>query len=229
MDRVNVPFWKKWLSYIIEIELENLESDYGHDLSLCLSDGRFQLNAHKAIYSWEDKYDNFYKAFAQMDFKKFSGDECLILGFGLGSIPQMLEKNFKQSLYYTGIEIDDQVIYLAEKYILHKLKSNIQLIQASAEIFTEITEEKWDLICVDVFINDKIPGPIKSHLFLEQVSELLTENGVLLYNHLANSDKDRELGQTFFNHAFKSVFSNAVLLDVDGNYIFVSDRDYLKM
>ena len=54
------PRWKKWLSHIIELELEKIESGYGHTLSLCLSDGRFQLNAENAIYSWEDKYDNFF-------------------------------------------------------------------------------------------------------------------------------------------------------------------------
>lgn len=223
-----IPFWKKWLSHLIELELEQIETDYGHTLSLCLSDGRFQLNAENAIYSWEDKYDNFYSTFSQLDLSKLPGKEALVLGFGLGSIPQMLEKNFNQSFYFTGVEIDDQVIYLAEKYICHQLKSPLQLIQASAEIFVEVTDEKFDLICIDIFINDKIPAPIRSHVFLQQVKNCLNPNGLVLFNHLANREEERKTGENFFKHAFCTVFPDAELLDVDGNFIFVSDKAYLK-
>ncbi len=222
-----IPRWKKWLSHIIELELEKIETGYGHTLSLCVSDGRFQLNAENAIYSWEDKYDNFYKAFLQLDLSKLPGKESLVLGFGLGSIPQMLEKNFNQSLYYTGVEIDDQVIFLAYKYICHQLESPLQLIQASAEIFVEITEEKFDFICVDIFINDEIPTPIKTPVFIEQVKSCLNEDGLVLFNHLANREAERKTGEAFFNNAFRSVFPDAELLDVDGNYIFVSDERFL--
>lgn len=225
---MRIPVWKKWLSHFIELELEQLDSHYGHTLSLCLSDGRFQLNTDRAIYSWEDKYDNFFRAFKQLKLEDLPGKEALILGFGLGSIPQMLERNFKQNLIFTGVEIDDQVIYLAEKYICHQLKSPLQLIQASAEIFVEITEETYDLICVDIFINDQIPAPIRSHVFLEQVRACLNEGGVVLFNHLANREAERKSAETFFNNAFRSVFPDATLLDVEGNFIFVSDRNYVQ-
>ena len=213
----------------MEFELEKIDSDYGHNLSICLSDGRLQLTADRAIYSWEDKYDNFFKAFAQMDFSKFADKEALILGFGLGSIPQMLEQKFKKDFYYTGIEIDEQVIYLAEKYITGSLKSSIQIIQASAEIFVEITEERFDFICVDVFINDRIPAPIKQYHFIEMLAERLTEQGVLLFNHLANKESEQKEGNRFYENVFLEIFPNAALLDVDGNYIFVSNKDFLKV
>ncbi len=228
MNIVRIPFWKRWLSYIIEYELEQLESEHGHPLSLCLSDGKFQLNAHKAIYSWEDKYDNFYKAFAQIKWNRFEGSDVLSLGFGLGSIVQMLEQNFKKSFRYTGVEIDDQIIYLAEKYILHQLKSPIQLIQAPAEIFVHSTSEQYDLITIDLFINDKIPPSILRYDFLEHCQACLHDNGLILMNHLANNKTDIENGRHFFENVFKKVFPAAEILDVDGNFIFFSDTSYLK-
>jgi len=228
-----IRWWQKALSYIMEIELERVESEHDHDLSLCLSDGRFQLNARRAIYSWEDKYDNFYKAFQHLfEQKLFStssnniswigekNSSVLILGFGLGSIPQMLEKNFKKSFYYTGVEIDEQVIYLAESYITHQLESSIQLIQAPAEIFVDTTSETFDMICIDIFINDKIPPNVLSYPFLESVKELLAPGGVVLFNHLANKTQERKNGEIFFKNAFQNLFSETELLDVDGNFIF---------
>lgn len=228
INMAKIPIWKRWLSHIIEFEIEKLDSDYGHELSLCISDGKLQLNAERAIYSWEDKYDNFYKAFAKMKLEKLPGKECLVLGFGLGSIVQMLEQNFKQNMHFTGVEIDEQVIYLAEKYIVDKLKSPVQIINGSAEIFVEITNDKFDLICIDIFINDKIPHVIKEKAFLELCKNRLTEGGVLLFNHLSNSDAEESKGKAYFNMVFKAIFPKAALYDVNGNFIFVSDQNYLK-
>ena len=224
---VHIPFWKRWLSHIIEMELENLESEHDHQLSLCLSDGKIQLNADKAIYSWEEKYDNFYKAFAQMSFDQLPGDEVLILGFGLGSIAQMLEQKFHKKLQFTGIEIDEQVIYLAEKYITHQLQSSIQIIQAPAERFIEITESKFDLICVDVFINTTIPENIKTSAFLQHLKSALNPGGLILFNHLSHYDTDKQMGEAYFKDIFSKVFPNSKIVDVDGNYIFFSDLEYL--
>ena len=228
LETVKIPFWKRWLSYLIEYELECLESDHGHELSLCLSDGRFQLNSQNAIYSWEDKYDNFYKAFDKMKWDRLSGDEFLSLGFGLGSIAQMLEKNFDKKFHYTGVELDENVIYLAEKYILHQLKSSVQIIQAPAEIFVETTEEQYNMITIDVFINDKIPEAIRNHDFLNSCNMLLAPNGLLLMNVLSNKKSEQENANLFFKKVFKKVFPEASILDVDGNYIFFSDNSFLK-
>jgi spermidine synthase len=227
MQKIKIPFWKKWLSYFIEFELERVESVFSNDLSLCLSDGKIQLNTEKAIYSWEDKYDNFYKAFAQTKWEAMTTSSVLSLGFGLGSIVQMLENNFHKNFYYTGIEYDENVIYLAEKYILHKLKSPVNIVQAPADVFVEICQEKYDLITIDVFVEDKIPHSVRNSSFLENTRELLNLNGLILMNHLAMKDEDIKQGKQFFKNVFLKVFPEASILQVDGNFIFFSNKKYL--
>lgn len=236
MKPTKIAWWKKICSYLIEFELERVESDFDHELSLCLSDGRFQLNAANAIYSWEDKYDNFLKAFKHLYSDKGehfragildnsdAETEVLILGFGLGSIVGMLEKQFKKQYAYVGVEIDDAVIYLAEKYVTPAFTSPIQIIQAPGELFIQSTSEQYAMICVDIFINDKIPEQIKTYPFMQHLTSCLKPGGIVLFNHLANKKPERIQAKAYFQKIFKPYFSSSKILDVDGNYILMGKK-----
>jgi len=100
----------KVLSYITQQHMETIHSDYNEVLHVFLKNGRYQLCTANAIYSYGDKYDNFRRSFTQMDLAKMDIDTVLLLGFGLGSIPYMLEKTFQKRYSYTGIEIDESII-----------------------------------------------------------------------------------------------------------------------
>ncbi len=231
--RSNIPWWKHLLSYFIEIELEKLDSEISGPISVCLSDGRMQLNAKRAIYSWEDKYDNFDKSFHYV----FKGEQeklgrgpkkvpfsLLVLGYGMGSIPLMLEKKHRKQFECTAIELDEDVIYLAEKYGTSGLSSSVQIIQAPAEVFVEITEEQYDMICIDVFVKDRIPAPILTPAFIQQVYDLLENNGYIFFNHLSNKPKEVEFAQKYFENAFEPLFKVSELLDVGGNHIMIGRK-----
>lgn len=221
------PFWKVLASYFIEIPIEHLQSEINDDLHLTLNNGRYQLSTNEAIYSYADLYDNFTKSFKKISFKKNNLQDALILGFGLGSIPFMLEKKFHQPLHYVGVEMDEVVIYLAHKYVLPDLDSSIELIQADAKLFVAQTEQSFDLICVDLFIDSKVPREFETEAFLTQLKHLLLPGGLLLFNKLANDSNSIEQTKYFFEYTFKNIFPRAVHLDVGGNWMLFSDRDKL--
>ena len=110
------PKWKRLLSYLFEIHIESTSSDYNPHLYVSLQKGRYQLSTANAIYSFEDLYDNFSDAFKEIDLDQLNVQNVLILGFGLGSIPIILEQKFNKKYFYTGVEIDEEVLYLANKY-----------------------------------------------------------------------------------------------------------------
>lgn len=224
---MKIPVWKKWLSYLKEIQLEHRSSIDNENLIVCLTQGRLQLCTENAIYSFADKYDNFYNIFKQINWD-YNFEEILILGFGLGSIPYMLENNFKKRMNYTGIEIDAEVIDLASKYVVQYLQSPISLVQADAAVFTELTNETYDMICVDVFIDDMIPPKFRTEEFLSLLQTRLNKNGVILYNMLALHEQDKKASQLFFNKHFSRVYPNSALVDVGTNYILVNDRAYMS-
>jgi SAM-dependent methyltransferase len=218
-----IPKWKEWLSYIYEFDIESVGSAVNEVLHVSYSKGRYQLSTENAIYSFGDLYTNFYYAFERLDLEKLKIENVLILGFGLGSIPLMLEKNFNQNYNYTGVEIDEEVIYLANKYVTNELDASIEMICADALMFLEVNEEKYDMICVDLFLDDIIPAQFEQQDFLIQIKNKLSENGILLYNRLALTDQDQLESETFFEMEFLPIFPKGRYLDVDGNWILLNE------
>lgn len=225
---MNQPWWKIWLSYLLELHVESAGSDFNPHLYVSLKQGRYQLSTANAVYSYEDLYSNFSRTFRMLDLHRLELRKVLLLGLGLGSIPVMLERTFQLHCRYTAVEVDEAVLYLASKYVLPNLQSNITLVEADAFAFVRQCRETFDLICMDIFLDDTIPPKFERSSFLENLQALLAENGVLLYNRLAATRKDKRRSLQFFERHFLPVFPNATYLDVQGNYMLISDREALK-
>ena len=67
------------------------------------------------------------------------------------------------------------MIYLASKYIIPQISSYLDVIQADATQFVHYTEEKFDLICIDIFVDDKIPPEALSMEFLQEQQTVLVK------------------------------------------------------
>jgi spermidine synthase len=221
-------WWQYLLSYFTEVNLETSSSIYNEVLEVNLVKGRYQLCTEEAIYSFADKYDNFKLTFEKMNAKSLDFENVLLLGFGLGSVPYMLEKLFNKTCSVTGVEIDEEVIYLASKYVLPELKSEINLIQADALAYIMLSTNKYDFIIMDVFQSDVIPDVFEDMDFLNQVKELLTDEGIFMYNRLAYTEDDKKISKTFFNNNFKKCFPDAYLLEVKGNYMLCNKNLFNK-
>ena len=212
----------------MELQVERAESAYNPHLYVSLKQGRCQLSTARAVYSYGDLYSNFSRAFLAMDLDRLPIRNVLILGLGLGSIPRMLEKVFNKSYHYTAVEIDEAVIGLAGKYGLHDLESGFELFEADALLFINQCSEQFDMICMDVFLDDLIPDQFETLDFLERLRDLLSPGGVLLFNRLAASRTDQSRSRTFFTEKFQKAFPSGTLLDVGGNYMLISRKDLLK-
>lgn len=210
------PWWKKGLSYFTDIHLESVDSEVNSDLHVCLSKGRYQLCVDNAIYSFADKYDNFWDVFQKINMRQFEGKDVLILGFGLGSIPYMMEK-LGVNARYVGIEYDEQVTYLFEKYMRSHIQSNIEIISADAYMFMELNSRKFDLIAMDVFVEDLIPDQFLTEAFMVDLKRSINDGGLLIWNHLYHFEKDRKQADFFFAKKFKKIFNQASFIQTSGN------------
>ncbi len=222
-----IPRWKYWLSRFMELHIESAPSEINPHLYVSLKRGRLQLSASKAVYSFEDLYTNFGTAFERVKLKNTS-QKVLILGFGLGSIPLILEQKLGKTYTYTAVEIDENVLYLANKYILPHLQSPIQLICADALAFVQQCEEQFDMICMDVFLDDFIPAYFQSSDFLQMLSTLLTPGGILLYNMLTYLPQDVIDTRRFFENEFLPFFPNGNYIDAKGNWVLLNDKAHLR-
>ncbi len=217
---MEIPKWKQWLSYLMEVHLESSSSEHNEELHVTLNKGRLQLSTPNAIYSYADKYENFYKTFEQIELND-TIEDVLILGFGLGSIPYMLEEKFGKNYKYTGVELDEEVIYLASKYVLSDLKSDVMLIEADAINYMHQCTQAFHLICIDIFVDDQIPGAFLTTEFLHLVKDNLIDGGQVVFNHLADRKIYEEKALHYFNTVFKDVFPNGRYLQVLGNGMMI--------
>lgn len=216
------PFWKNLFSYFEEIHIESSPSEHNPHLYVSLRKGRYQLCTAHAVYSYEDRYDNFVKAFDILALKNRNIENVLILGFGLGSIPMILEKE-GHDYHITAVEIDEEVLYLANKYALHNIQSNIEIICANAYAFVMQSQQKYDMICMDIFLDDIVPPIFEEEGFLQKMKEMLSKDGLLLYNRLAANEDDLKKTKNFYENNFLPVFEEGRYLDVEGNWMLVNE------
>jgi len=217
---LRIPRWKKLLSHIVPLTLEETGSEQNPELTVTLDKGRLQLLSGDAIYSWDDLYKNFLIAFDQLKIDEQKIEDVLILGLGLGSIPYMLEKIFHRNYHYTAVEWDETVAELAAKYTLSRLSSPVEIVTADAEIFVQITEEQYDMVVVDIFEDDLTPPQFETMAFLQKCNNLIRPGGLLLFNRLHGGDRSVKIvTERFFERDFKAVFPEAWAIDTGGNWI----------
>ena len=227
MGKVN--WWTKLLSFIAEYPLERVASEHNEELIVLLRNGRHQLCTPNAIYSYDDLYNNFSESLAKVHIKERPVDSVLVLGLGLGSIPLILEKTFDLQTQLTAVEIDEEVIYLANKYILKNLQAPINCICADARVFLQLDPNRYDLICMDVFKDDIIPANFRGEDFLEDLKVHLSTDGLLLFNHLALTSNDKREAQQYFDEVFLKIFPQGTIIDTRSNYVMLNDGKFLSV
>ncbi len=210
------------LSHFFEWPVTELSSPHNAQLKVVFHRGRYKLITEGAIYSFSDLYSNFRIAFERFTWAAQKPESCLILGLGMGSIPDMLVSVFGKKMKFTAVEIDEAVTFLANTYVLGPKKIDVEVFTADAASFLEWHEGQYDLICSDVFVGDVIPDAMQTEEALNQMRRLLRPEGVLFFNRLNRFEADTKQNQAFFE-VFKKVFPNGGHMDVSGNWMFVSD------
>jgi spermidine synthase len=213
MKKINL-FRYLW-SYFDTLILAEAESEYSQKLQLCYRKGRYMLVSPNAVYSYEDLYFNFSETFARLEAQNWPLKSVLVLGMGLGSVPQLLSQNFKQkNARYTLVEIDPLIIKWAKATTLPQIGAACDIVCADALQFVEHCQTKFDLIAIDIFIDDKVPQIFESQDFIEKIKSLLLPNGRLLFNRLSDTAAQYSLSQTYFQNVFLPAFPQSQALNI---------------
>lgn len=215
-----MKFWQKWLSYLYDIEVETIDSDINGLLSLYISNGEYQLCTKDAIYSWGLKYYNFLELFPQINLPA-DHSNVLILGMGMGSIPLILEKKLNKQYNYTAVEYDESIVYLASKYSLPDLNSPIDIVTTDAGVYVEMDQQKYDMVCVDIFLNSSIPPQFKTSEFLQKIKDRLSPNGMVIMNCLYHFPQDQSDTEDYYKNVFQSVFKDSQTIKAYMNLMLI--------
>lgn len=181
------------------------------------------------MYSFDDLYLNFRTAFDRVEIQNFKTDRILLLGAGMLSVPYILEKIHQKKFICKAVDIDPVILELAQYYAMPKLKSNIELICTDAYQFIIDEKEKYDLIVVDIFIDDLVPSKFESLDFLNTLKNILKKDGLLMYNRMSQNDSALKNTEIYYNQCFKQVYINSELLRLKGNSMLLGNYHSKKL
>lgn len=216
-------FLKKTLSHLFEVKIEEVSSAVSGNLCVSLIGGRYVLSTKNAVYSNEERYSSFQVAFEKLQIGKRSVRNALILGYGLGSIPLMLNKLHNLHPRFTAVELDEQVIRLAKKY--GYMPVTVAMVNEDAYSYVLKSTQKFDLINADLYIDDTTPSQFEKEDFLLAMKELIAPGGLLLYSRFYYDTPHKQLTDHFFQTAFRKVFPEGYTLDTKGNLVLVWERE----
>jgi spermidine synthase len=107
--------------------------------------------------------------------------------------------------------------------VLFRSTSQIELHCADAAAFVLSDKEKYDLIVVDIFIDDAVPTLFETEDFLKALKNLLADKGLVMYNRMAQNEIALKNTESFYNQRFKQFFLNSEMLRLKGNCMLLGN------
>lgn len=182
----------KFFSYFIPINIYKKNSAVSKTLEVTWNNGQLVLDSKNTNYSYGSLQRILRKGMKYIGFdriRKF--DTILILGVAGGSVIKTLVEEIKFKGKITGIEIDKDIVDIANKYFGLNQIENLELIVDDAFEYVLKTKVKYDLIVIDIFQDTTMPNFLFEDFFINRINHLLNVDGFILFNTMVISEKDR--------------------------------------
>lgn len=195
---------KKYLSYILPIKIHQKKSEISKNLEVTWNNGELVLDSENTNYSYGSLQRILRKGLKYIGFKRIQNfDSVLVLGVAGGSVIKTLVDEVKFKGKITGVEIDEDVIKIANSYFKLNEIPNLELVIDDAFEYVLKTKEKYDLIIIDIFQDTKMPNFLFEDFFIKRINFLLKVNGFILFNTMVLGFQDRRR-----NALYKSRFDS---------------------
>jgi spermidine synthase len=202
---------KNIASFLYPVMIEVRNGTVTPYLEVMKTKGKYILNSQNANYSFGGIHIIFDELFQKIDINKFDIKNILILGMGAGSAISLIKDKYNIRCSITAVEKDEVIIELAKKYFdIDKYKS-LTIIKADAFEYVRITENKYDLIISDLFIDSIVPKIFASNEYLTNLKRISNECCCIMYNKMTEeSVHKKELSELSEN--FELIFPDSQIL-----------------
>lgn len=184
---------KRILSYFIPVNIYKKKSGISKNLEVTWNNGQLVLDSKSTNYSYGSLQRILRKGLNYIGYdriRKFNN--ILVLGVAGGSVIKTLVEEIEFKGKITGIEIDPQIIEIANKYFNLSEIKNLDIIIDDAFEFVLKTKDKYDLIIIDIFQDTVMPNFLFEDFFINRINFLLNVNGFILFNTMTLNKKDKE-------------------------------------
>lgn len=150
----------------------------------------------------------------------------LIIGLGGGTLPEVYHTLFPEAEIIIS-EIDEAVLNVAEDFFDFEQTDKIKVDIGDGRVYVKraaLRNESFDLVIIDAFNGEYIPEHLMTEEFLEEIKQLLPEDGMLVSNTFSTSRLYDAESQTYHN-----VFGEIINLRMNntGNRIIIASQQSL--
>lgn len=182
---------KRLFSYIIPINIHKQKSSVSKNLEITWTNGELVLDSKNTNYSYGSLQRILRKGLDSIGFKTIlKMEHILVLGVAGGSVIKTLTEEIKFKGKITGVEIDSEIIKIANSYFNLDKIPNLGIVIDDAFEFVLKTKNKYDLIIIDIFQDTTMPNFLFEEFFQNRTCFLLKNKGIILFNTMCLSDKD---------------------------------------
>lgn len=208
--------FKKILSYFYPITVYNKSSNISKSLEVTLYNGKTMLNTKNTNYSYGSLQTVLKKgltAIGKSEIEKMNA--ILVLGVAGGSVIKTLISDFEFSKSITGVELDAEIIEIANTYFGLDKVANFNCIIDDAEHFVSTSKESFDLIIIDIFKDTEMPEFLFQETFINNIKQKLHKNGYIVFNMMILDASKNEKIENYLKHFEDQNYSKKVLKNIE--------------
>jgi spermidine synthase len=183
---------KKLLSFIWP-QTTKIDSDFSGMLEITFVNGRKLLDSKNANYSFGSLQKVLETGISKIPLEQVSN--ILLLGLGGGSIIKSLTDRFNYKGKIHAVEWDKKIISIAKDEFNIQNSSTLTIIHSDATDYVTNCKYAYDLLIVDLFIDDEVPPQFYSVEFCIHLSNIITNQGHMLFNLGMNKTNDHTIAQ----------------------------------
>lgn len=206
---------KKLLSYFYPITVYHKSSNISKSLEVTLYNGKTLLNTKNTNYSYGSLQSVLKKGLSTIGKSEINKmNAILVLGVAGGSVVKTLITDFEFTKSITGVELDAEIIEIANTYFDLDKVSNFKCIIADAEQFVSTCKNSYDLIIIDIFKDTEMPEFLFQESFLNDIKQILHKNGYIVFNTMILDKSKKDKIDQFLNYFNEENYSKKVLKKV---------------
>ncbi|KIA86628.1 spermidine synthase [Flavobacterium sp. AED] len=198
---------KKIFSYLIPIKIYQSKSSLSKSIEVTWANGELVLDSENANYSYGSLQRILRIGLKNIGFEKIAAMEhILVLGVAGGSVIKTLVDEIKFKGKITGVEIDSDIIKVANKYFALDKIPQLDIVIEDAFEFVLKTKNKYDLIIIDIFQDTAMPNFLFETFFINRICFLLKSRGFILFNTMILNETQNIRNQKYVSEFYENQF-----------------------
>jgi spermidine synthase len=217
---------QKIFSYLIPIKIFRKKSARSKMIEVTWTNGELVLDSENTNYSYGSLQLILRYGLRNIGYKAILGmDHILLLGVAGGSVVKTLVDEIEYKGKITGVEIDSDMIQIANDYFnLNQIKQ-LEIIIDDAFEFVLKTKQQYNLIIIDIFEDTKMPNFLFERFFSERICSLLKDQGFVLFNTMILDEAHNIRNRKYIAEINAKLYSSKMLPRIeDHNELIIIEK-----